>query len=293
MSGTTNLSEPTLAPHKTGNCQGRVNWQAEDVEQVRELFPCPSTYRLRRRTPGSFVLVSCPQIGRALKCQGQLEAAAAVIFAGCPEVQSVCEQPVKIWYSWRETGSELDIQILKSPPQRERRRRASKNVSYVVPDFLVKLTNGRSYLVEVKPSRRLEDQIVKRKLSASRTYAAKNGWPFYVLTEQHLLRGTLVRNLRLLARYRHLQADPNELATLELRVPQDGRKLTDLLNAGASGAQVRVCLFHLLAIHRLSFDPRSLPLDKETMIYPGGAFTWNPFDSVWAPNGCSTGGPSV
>jgi len=266
--------------------------QAEIGEPVESL-PAPSTYRLRRRTPGSFVLVSCPQIGRALKCQGQLEAATAVILAGCPEVQSVREQPVKIWYSWHENADELNVQILDAPQQIARGRNATRNVSYVVPDFQVGLTSGRTYLVEIKPSRRLEDPVVKRKLCASRTYADEQGWSFHVLTEEHLLGGSLVRNLRLLARYRHLQAESQELAAFESRVPPHGRTLMDLCDVETSDAQVRVHLFHLLAMHRLSFDPRSRPLDKATKIFPGGVVTWNPFDSVWAPNGCSTGGPSV
>ena len=39
-----------------------------------------STFGLRRRTPGSFLLVPCPKQGRSIRCQGQLEAAAATIF---------------------------------------------------------------------------------------------------------------------------------------------------------------------------------------------------------------------
>lgn len=267
--------------------------QAEIGETAGESLLAPSTYRLRRRTPGSFVLVSCPQIGRALKCQGQLEAAAAVILAGCPEVQSVREQPAKIWYRWHETADGLDVQILDARQQVTRWRNAKRHVSYIVPDFLVRLTNGRMHLIEVKPSRRLEDPIVQRKLCASRTYADQKRWAFHVLTEQHLLGGSLVRNLRLLARYRHLQAELQELAALESRVPPQGRTLMDLCDVETSDAQVRVHLFHLLAMHRLSFDPRSRPLDKATKIFPGGVVTWSPFDSVWAPNGCSTGGPSV
>ena len=111
MSSSKKVAEPSPAPHSLEDCEGRVNRQAEVGEPVESL-PAPSTYRLRRRTPGSFVLVSCPQIGRALKCQGQLEAAAAVILAGCPELQSVREQPAKIWYLWHDTADGLKVQIL-------------------------------------------------------------------------------------------------------------------------------------------------------------------------------------
>ena len=48
-----------------------------------------STFRLRRRTPGSFLLVPCPKQDRAIRCQGQLEGAAATILAACPQVARI------------------------------------------------------------------------------------------------------------------------------------------------------------------------------------------------------------
>ena len=49
-------------------------------------------------------------------------------------------------------------------------------------------------------------------------------------------------------------------------------------------------VLHLLASGTLRFDPRQEPISNQPHIYPGGVITWYPFDSVWAPNGCSTGG---
>ena len=43
---------------------------------------------------------------------GQLEAAAAVILANCPLVEAIQEQPLQIWYVWRETESGLEIRLL-------------------------------------------------------------------------------------------------------------------------------------------------------------------------------------
>ena len=59
-----------------------------------------STFRLRRRTPGSFLLVPCPKQGRSIRCQGQLEGAAAVTLVACPQVLHIQEQPLAIWYTW-------------------------------------------------------------------------------------------------------------------------------------------------------------------------------------------------
>jgi hypothetical protein len=66
-----------------------------------------STFRIRRRTPGSFLLVPSLRQGRSIRCQGQLEAAAAVILAACPKVVHIQEQPLAIWYEWRGAQSEL------------------------------------------------------------------------------------------------------------------------------------------------------------------------------------------
>ena len=256
----------------------------------------PSTFKLRRRTPGSFVLVACPQIGRSLRCQGQLEAAAAVVLAGCPEVKTVQEQPLKIWYSWQERSDGLDIQLLKAPPPPRSRTETLPRMSYVVPDFLVEMCNGSLHLVEVKPSRRTERPLVQRKLAVSRKYAEEQGWQFHVTTENELLAGPTMRNLRLLNRYRLVRANTQILDGLEARIRRDGATLANLSNsrdAQVTLAEARLHIFHLLAVGRLSFDPRSHPLDDNMMIFPGGVITWNPFDSVWARNGCSTVGPSA
>jgi hypothetical protein len=255
-----------------------------------------STFKLRRRTPGSFVLVACPQIGRSLKCQGQLEAATAVVLAGCPEVKTVQEQPLKIWYSWRTTLDVLDVQILRHPPKTRYPATSARRSSYVVPDFLVELCDGSVHLIEVKPSHRVAKPLVQRKLTASRMHAAGLGWRFHTLTEKQLLAGPLVRNLRLLTRYRLVGTDEGLLTALETSVPCQGATLaalSDRRDVRMTTTEIRLYIFHLLAVGRLSFDPRSRPLDDETRIFPGGVVTWNPFDSVWAPNGCSTGGPSV
>ena len=59
--------------------------------------------------------------------------------------------------------------------------------SYIVPDFLVEMTDDRKRLVEVKPSDRLDRG---RTSSASwpwrEQFAAQNGWTFHVVTEKEL-----------------------------------------------------------------------------------------------------------
>ena len=115
-----------------------------------------STFRLRRQTPGSFLLVPCPKQGRSIRCQGQLEGAAAVILVACPQVAHIQEQPLRIWYAWRGAEGPVDIQLLEGPPASPRKREKDAGTSYIVPDFLVEMADGRKRLVEVKPSSRLD-----------------------------------------------------------------------------------------------------------------------------------------
>ena len=250
----------------------------------------PSTFRLRRRTPGSFVLVPCPRIGRALRCQGQLERAAALVIAACPQVIDVQEQPIEIWYSWRDTDRGLRVRLLDERPGT--RRVDGDRASYIVPDFLVSMRGDTSRLIEVKPARKLGNDIVKRKMCVARLYALKSGWTLHVLTEQELLRGSLVHVLSLISRYRVVQSDPSLCCIIRRSVPTTGIAISDLIErTQADATDVRTHIYHLLAIDELSFDPRASALNNDTSVFPKGAISWDPFDSVWASSSCSTGGP--
>ena len=252
-----------------------------------------STFRLRRQTPGTFLLVPCPKQGRSIRCQGQLEGAAAVILVACLRVAHIEEQPLKIWYAWRGAEGKVDIQLLENPPASPRKRQKDAGTSYIVPDFLVEMVDGRKRLVEVKPSYRLARPIVQRKLAVGRAFAAQEGWTFHVVTEKELFNGPLLDNVRLLNRYRRGRMDQNVLEQLVLQAPSTGIEISELLSSGdpAHCAFLRMHVIHLLAKGRLSFDPYRQPLDDQTIIFPGGVISWDPFDSLWAPSGSSTDAP--
>ena len=134
-----------------------------------------STFHLRRRTPRSFLLVPCPRQGRSIRCQGQLEGAAATILVACPMVAHIQEQPLTIWYQWREQGNTLHIELLKAAPDVRPRKEANAGCSYIVPDFLVEMASGQKRLVEVKPSDRLAKPLAQRKLSVARQHGPADG----------------------------------------------------------------------------------------------------------------------
>jgi len=54
------------------------------------------------------------------------------------------------------------------------------------PDFLVKYKDGRSELIEVKPKRKLEQAIVKKKMEAAVVWCANHGMTYRIITEIQL-----------------------------------------------------------------------------------------------------------
>ncbi len=253
-----------------------------------------STFRLRRRTPGSFMLVPFPKGGRSIRCQGQLEAAAAVILANCPLVAVIHEQPLKIHYSWSRNASSSEICLLEGSPTLAQRKGC--HCSYIVPDFLVTMTDARKRLVEVKPSRKLALPDVQRKLHVARLFAEKQVWTFHVVTEVELRRGSLISNLRLLSRYRRLIAEPAVLAMVKESVTAGVSTFGDVLHQAsksANHADARTALLHLIASGQLDVDLLSEPISETSVLYPEGSISWEPFDSVWGPSGSSTDGLSA
>jgi hypothetical protein len=255
-----------------------------------------STFRLRRRTPGPFILVPCSAEGRSIRCQGHLEADAALTLSACPRLAWFREQPFVVWYAWRPAPGGCQIHLLDGPPARRPRKTDPVRVTYVIPDFLVVLADGPERLLEVKPSRKLADPVVQRKLAVARLFADGRGWPFHVLTERELRGGPLLGNLRLLRRYRRLNPDPAIIRALTEQVAAGGTRLGELLRR-AEGAVPPPVLYqhalHLLGAGLLSFDPCARPLDNDSSLFPKGAVLWDPFASAWAPSGCLTAAPSA
>jgi hypothetical protein len=241
--------------------------------------------------------VPCPQEGRSIRCQGHLEADAALILGACPRVTRLQEQPLRIWYAWRPAPGGCQVRLLAEPPARGPGKNRAFRISYIVPDFLVEMAGGPHRLMEVKPARKLGDPVVRRKLAVARLFAERRGWSFHALTEQEIRRGPLLANLRLLRRYRHLPADARLAEDLAARVPGTGVRLGELVRPPLTPAGPTPALYpqvlHLLCVGRLSFDPGAQPVGPETLLFPKGAVVWDPFASAWAPSGCSTGGPTA
>lgn len=252
-------------------------------------YQSPSTFHLRRRTPGTFVLVPDPQQGRSIRCQGQLEAAAVQILVACPLVARVEEQPLAIWYVWNEASDEPSL--LDAPSTKALRK--ERRCSYIVPDFLATMQCGTKHLIEIKPSEKLARLDARRKLSVGRLYAERQGWTFHFVTERELFAGPLLANLRLVHRFRYAAVAADLLAQIEGLI-QGPILLGNLRNAFASTAraEVRAAALHLVAAGRIDLDPTAAAISPTTLLSPKGTIPWDPFVSAWGPSGSGMSGDS-
>ncbi|NQV23004.1 MAG: TnsA endonuclease N-terminal domain-containing protein [Rhodopirellula sp.] len=115
--------------------------------------------------------------GRCIRCQGQLEAAAARVLVASPGVNALQEQPLQVWYERVPNHPEIRLITRTSNECRDlSNRHATKLRTYVVPDFLVRMQDGRLVLIEVKPSRKLDKPDIVRKLKVASLFAQSNGW---------------------------------------------------------------------------------------------------------------------
>lgn len=116
--------------------------------------------------------------GRMVHWESLLERDAALLFEFSPGVISFREQPCKIFYN-------LDGRIRR-----------------YTPDFEITLTNGEILIVEVKPAVRLQRSEEKHRFSRITQYFSERGYRFILLTDEMIRQPILLRNLRILCRYR-------------------------------------------------------------------------------------------
>jgi hypothetical protein len=212
------------------------------------------------------------------------------VLAACPLVENILEQPMSIYYAWRDDPP--SIRLLDGPPAKALRR--SLRCSYIVPDFSITMGSGNQRLVEVKPSAKLNRPLTERKLAVARLFAAKQGWTFHVVTERQLYTGPLLANVRLLSRFRLLAADSRLLTAIRDHIQHGPIAIRDLVRESAADfepAQVKATLLHLVASGQIDIDPRAGPISDQSLLHPGGAILWDPFDSVWGPSCSLTDAP--
>ncbi|OQS35397.1 MULTISPECIES: TnsA endonuclease N-terminal domain-containing protein [Chromobacterium] len=110
--------------------------------------------------------------GRLVHYEGLLERDAIYLFETSPLVESFAEQPERIYF-----------------PDGNKLRRYT-------PDFVLDLHDGRRVLVEIKPTRSLQQPDVRHKLDCIAAELGRTGQTFLVLSEADLRQQPRLDNLK-------------------------------------------------------------------------------------------------
>lgn len=172
---------------------------------------------------------------RMVRCESLLEFHALFLFEFARGVRTYEEQPVTIEYS------------LNGRPRR------------YTPDFGVDWTDGRRWLVEVKPSKNLAEMRTAEKFEALRLQFSSRGQRLVVLSESQIRRPVRLRQIRDLLR--DFDVERSEDGDLQLPGITTGLTLGEILATGVDEALVR----RLLARRSLVCDLDSV-INHETVI---------------------------
>ena len=123
-----------------------------------------------------------------------------------------------------------------------------------IPDYLL-LTRAGPLVVDVKPSRRLENPEVAFTFAWTRQVVQDRGWGYQVLSEPE---PALLENVRFLAGYRRDWLFPADLLEAADGAIVDGTALGEAIGAvgGFAPELVRAGVFHLLWSGRFTTDLR-------------------------------------
>lgn len=155
---------------------------------------------------------------------------------------------------------DADVVGVRAQPFRLHFPRGAVEHSHV-PDFFVRLADGRERVVDVKPSWKLREPRVRAVFEATREACHAAGWAYAILSEPTPV---LLENVRWLAGYRRLVLDPGLAARVldACRVPVSIGRITEQV---VPHALARAALFHLLWARTLSAD-LSRPLSNATIV---------------------------
>jgi len=153
-----------------------------------------------------------------------------------------------------------NVGALSAQPFRLHFLRGAVKCSHV-PDFFLRLADGRERVIDVKPSHRLHDPKVRAPFDATREASRLTGWDYQVLSEPD---ATLLQNVRWLAGFRRSMNNP-ELTPRLVDACRAPTHFGLVSLPGVPPARIRPALFHLLWTHVLSAD-LTHPLTDATVV---------------------------
>ncbi|KUO00436.1 transposase [Streptomyces caeruleatus] len=204
-------------------------WEAVDISRLSQASPW-RTYRWysgQQHYSGTYWSVT---VRDHVIYESRLELARLLLADFDPSVRHIAAQPF----------------LLKAQVQGKVRKH--------IPDYLL-LTREGPLVVDVKPSRRLENPEVVFTFAWTRQVVQDRGWAYQVLSEPE---PALLENVRFLAGYRRVWLFPADVLEAADGAIVDGMPLDEALGAvgGFAPELVRAGVFHLLWSGRFTTDLR-------------------------------------
>lgn len=164
--------------------------------------------------------------------ESHLERRFIVVALSCPVVMDIVHQPLHIWLGPNDTGK-------------------------YTPDFLVKLRDGDSVIVEVKPEVFVHKHVDR--LRAAERHFNSKGQKFLVITDRHIDANNLSARAMLLMRYARMHFSDEQALECRAHLQQECRgsaTVSTLINHGVSEGLI----WNMVAKHQLRV-PAGLNLD--------------------------------
>lgn len=132
-----------------------------------------------------------------------------------------------------------------------------KNRRYY-PDFLVTMTTGDEFIVEVKPQRKLEDEDVKLKEEVGKMYCKEEGMSYKIVSEECIRKGYFQENFDFLYIYNEEYTNSKGIKLL-LEIYNENKPCTiatlkDISLTQVTSDEFYAHLFYLIYEKKISFD---------------------------------------
>ncbi|WP_059172003.1 TnsA endonuclease N-terminal domain-containing protein [Bacillus sp. FJAT-27445] len=138
------------------------------------------------------------------------------------------------------------------------------------PDFLVRKTDHKEYIYEVKDSSKIEDENTVLKTQVGIKYCQENNLSYAVVTEKDIRKGYLIDNLDLLSEVRNDSASRRIMVNIISAVKKSvgGISIGHLKKCipNIDEGELECNIFHLIYTHELQVDIITYPINDQMIV---------------------------
>lgn len=180
--------------------------------------------------------------------------------------------------SWESLLEKDFIKILDFDPSIEKIQSQPKKIDYrykgklhkYFPDFLAVTKDKHTFLFEVKPEDKLDDEKNKVKFEVGKIFCEKKGWKFKVVTEKDIRKGFLIQNLDKIRKIDERTTKQSTIMQIYRYLEVNGKcKIRDIRKNFSNiiaNAEIDANLYFMIYNHYFEIDLINEILSEETII---------------------------